>query len=80
MMMLYEPKRLRAGPNVEMEFAIFLTTVFENTPFFITKSARMELSDETIQRAKYGAPERKACKMLLICAVMIVIKIPDLAF
>ena len=62
MMMLYEPKRLKAGPNVEMEFAIFLTIVFENTPFSITKSARMELSVETIQRAKYGTPERKACK------------------
>lgn len=80
MMMLYKPKRLRAGPNVEMEFAIFLTTVFENTPFSITKSARVELSVETIQRAKYGAPERKACKKLWICAVMIVIKITDLAF
>ena len=80
MKMLYKPKRLRAGPNVEMEFAIFLTTVLENTPFSITKSARVELSVETIQRAKYGTPERKACKKLFICAVTIGIKITDLAF
>ena len=54
MKMLYEPKRLRAGPNVEIEFAIFLTTVLVNTSFSITKSASVEPSSETIQRARYG--------------------------
>ena len=54
------PNRLRAGPNVEMVLQIFLITVLENILLSNMKSARVEPNSDTIQRAKYGTPERKA--------------------